>query len=674
MTLARYFLSDFVDIQRQSFWTLLRKGIPKEFAQRNPITNKKNNLEFFFYSDYYKLLAPQYTIKEAISLSKTYSSKLYVPVQLTDRKNKKIIFKWVFIANLPLMTKRGHFLINGAARVIMNQIIRSPGIYYHEKLHEIYGEKNNSKPDQILKRYYADFICQRGTWLRIEMDKEKAIWAQMKKGPKLPILWLLIGMGLNEKYIFGKLSNPNLLLLNFDKKKKQKQEYDYINYPPAIWKEIYRFVFSKKILDEKKAVEYGRKWLFKKFMNPRTYDLGTAGRFALNQKLNLSLPLLQTTLTAQDILTATEHLMRVEKGTKGLDDIDDLRNRRVKTAGELIQNQFAVGLLRLEKTIRERMNSNLAYSNQSRDRINDTLESSSSNSDYSRNRINSKNILKTEKDTTNVSLLKKKKISSRDLYNNERLSILQLVNPKAVNGALREFFGSNPLSQFMDQINPLAEITHKRRLSSLGPGGVTRDSATLAIRGIHASHYGRICPIETPEGKNTGLVNSLTAYARLNEQGLIETPFYKVYQGQVQKQFGFIYLSSDHEEKSKIAPGDLNLSSTLFLSKSYIPVRFQNVFSKTQRKNVQFLAVSPLQMISIATSLIPFLEHDDANRALMGSNMQRQAVPLVRPERPIVGTGLESRAVSDSGHALQAAFSGFVGYATSDKINVFTVL
>jgi len=223
----------------------------------------------------------------------------------------------------------------------------------------------------------------------------------------------------------------------------------------------------------------------------------------------------------------------------------------------------------------------------------------------------------------------------------------------------------------MDQTNPLSEITHKRRLSSLGPGGVTRDTATLAIRGIHPSHYGRICPIETPEGKNTGLVNSLTALARLNDQGILESPFYKVYQGQIQKEDGFIYLSAEQEEKFQVGAGDLNLSPLGFLSPFAIPARVATNFTRLRRRDLQFLAISPLQMISIATSLIPFLEHDDANRALMGSNMQRQAVPLIRPQRPIVGTGLETRVVSDSGHALQAEQSGFVSSVTSHTIILY---
>jgi len=634
MTILRYFLDDFVEIQRKSFFELLEKGIPEEFSKRNPITNKTNEIEFLFHGGAYKLLRPQYSPKQAIALSKTYAAKLYVPVQLIDHRSQKIQLKWVFIANIPLMTKRGHFLINGAARVVMNQIVRSPGIYYHKKLHEIYSDKQNNKPDHVYTRYYADFICERGTWLRIEMDREKAIWAQMKKGPKLPILWLLISMGLTEKSIFGKINNPKLLLLNFQRTKKSKFEYPYLTKPNEIWQELHNMVFAKKLNDPVKTSELGRKWLFKKFMNPRTYDLSQTGRLALNKKLNVTIPVENTTLTAHDILAATQYLLEVEKGVYGIDDIDNLKNRKVRTAGELIQMQFGIGLLRLEKHIREKMNESSSY--------------------WAFSEKNNQNKIGEEK-------------------SNSLLIINQLLNTKAVNGALKEFFGTSPLSQFMDQINPLSEITHKRRLSSLGPGGVTRDTATLAIRGIHPSHYGRICPIETPEGKNTGLVNSLTAFARLNSKGLLESPFYKVYQGQVQKELGMIYLSAEQEERLNVGAGDLDLSPTGFLSKAAIPARMGTTFAKIRRKNIQFLAVSPLQMISIATSLIPFLEHDDANRALMGSNMQRQAVPLLRPQRPIVGTGLETRVVSDSGHALQAKKSGFIASVNGKKIVLYTL-
>jgi DNA-directed RNA polymerase subunit beta len=666
-------------------------GIVEEFSKRNPISDVNKNLELFFYPEYYKLSKPEYTVRQAILKSRSYASKFYIPVQLTDKKHKVIKLKWVLLGNLPLMTKRGHFLINGAARVIVNQIIRSPGIYFQQKIHEVYVDKWTEKPIETHKRYYADLICLRGTWLRIEIDKDKLIWAQMKKGPKIPVLWLLIGMGLSERYILKSLTDANRLIINFSKKLKHrsKQEYIYVHNPPEAWKQLYKTFSSnikseqnkttdqiendpleinfkdtnsltsvltkeelkndlnslsfsgninqlnseygkkqipilkktdlilakklnKKIIDEKRKSELGRKWLFKKFMNPRSYDLGKQGRISLNKKLGLSISLKQLTLTADDILATTDYLIKLEKGLKSVDDIDHLKNRRVRTSGQLIQIQLAIGLIRLEKVVREKMSKTTTTPN-----------------------INS------------------------------------LIQTKVFNGALKEFFGSSPLSQFMDQINPLSELTHKRRLSSLGPGGVTRDNATLEIRGIHPSHYGRICPIETPEGKNTGLVNSMTTYAKVNSEGLIETPFYKVYQGQVQKTTGMCFLSAEQEEKVKVAPGDLSISSLGFLANSLIPVRVADEFTKIHRDEIQFLAVSPIQMISVATSLIPFLEHDDANRALMGSNMQRQAVPLIRPERPIVGTGLEVKAVSDSSQIIQAKSSGFVAYVSAEKIIVY---
>lgn len=623
---SRYFLEDFVEIQRQSFFRFLRDGIPNEFAKRNPITTKTKDLELFFFGDYYQLAPPEHSPKDVLINGKTYASKLYIPVQFIDHLQGKIHFKWIFLANLPLMTKRGHFLINGAPRVIMNQIVRSPGIYYHQKFEETLEENSTNKADQIAERFYADFICERGTWLRLEMDKEKAIWAQFKKGPKMPMLWLLLAFGLSDKFVFSKIPDSKILLKNFQRKKHQKVDYAYVSDPPGAWKELYNLMFTKKLPDEERTIELGRKWLFRKFLNPRTYDLGIHGRRSLNQKFGLTLSITQTTLTAQDLLAATHYLIELQKGFKKIDDIDHLKNRRVRTSGDLLQVQFGIGLLRLEKNIREKF---LQYKTQYQKYEN----------------------AKIPRPTLNLSTL---------------------LQAKFVNGALKEFFGTNPLSQFMDQINPLSEITHKRRLSSMGPGGVTRDTATLAIRGIHPSHYGRICPIETPEGKNTGLVNSLTAYSKVTSFGQIHTPFYKVYLGQVQKQNGFIFLSSEEEEKYYVAAGDVAISATGFLPSYKIPSRFENAIVPLSANKIQFLAVSPTQLISVATSLIPFLEHDDANRALMGSNMQRQAVPLIRPQRPIVGTGLEPRVVSDSGHALQTDSSGFIGYVSSKKIVVYT--
>lgn len=800
MSSPRYFIPDFIEIQRKSFFNLLKKGIIEEFSKRNPITSLKKDVELLFYPEYYKLTTPEYSPRQAIIYSKSYTSKLYIPVQLTYKKSNLTRLKWAYVGNIPIMTKRGHFILNGAARVIVNQIIRSPGIYYQQKLYETFSQKWSQKAETSYKRYYADLICLRGTWLRIEIDKDKNIWAQTKKGPKIPVFWFLIGMGLSERIIFNSVLEPNRLVQNLGEKYEKKIKFNYVKNPPSAWKEIFLLLQKKKESSGAKQdiqtyCEQGRKWLYSKFMNPRSYDLGKQGRSAFNKKLGLKIDEKQLTLTPSDLLYATDYLIKVERGLKNLDDIDHLKNRRVRTSGELIQIQIGVALVRLEKVIREKLNktsiqffassselrisppawspptmqprlsiselpepsilsewstpelttfkSTLNHPYPSKGEYVEGINGKSNFSSYSSsdralessalNETDSFNVFQTEGkvlaypkivelneiknikeniymiDTDNSDsssmvasghgdVVKQNMLAEssnnfsgqqkiiqtklQNLSKNKKflkeskvqtLTISNLINNKAFNSAIREFFGTSPLSQFMDQINPLAEITHKRRLSSMGPGGVTRDTATLAIRGIHPTHYGRICPIETPEGKNTGLVNSMTAYARVNDQGMLESPFYKVYKGIVLKNSGMYFLSAEHEEKTKLAAADLFVTPLGFLPNTNIPVRIAENFTKINRNSVEYIGVSPTQMISIATSLIPFLEHDDANRALMGSNMQRQAVPLIRPERPIVGTGLEPRAVSDSGHVIQAKFSGVVTYVSAAKIIVTTL-
>jgi DNA-directed RNA polymerase subunit beta len=537
----------------------------------------------------------------------------------------------------------------------------------------------------------------------------------MKRVPKIPIMWLLISMGLPEKIIFKRISDSKMLLYNFDlygeAKKEKRKQLLYVKTPPAAWAAIYNLVSPKKTkkakTQYKKKLEgslkqLGRNWIFNKFMNPRTYDLGKVGRLNFNSKLNLSISINQTTLTPQDLLLATDYLILVSKGLRPVDDIDHLKNRRVRTSGELIQLQIGIGLVRLEKTIREKLNRTYSYNNPFYSSLISSAPSSLNKKGIPLQRTNEvkKKLLQTsalnkeglvqtsmnsevctkptiETNTTpshKGNNLRRLSSTKKGRHQGENLShnISHILNTKPFNGALKEFFGSSPLSQFLDQINPLAELTHKRRLSSMGPGGVTRDSATLEIRGIHPSHYGRICPVETPEGKNTGLVNSLTAYARVNSEGYIETPFYKVYKGQVQRKTGLFFFSAKQEEKIKLGASDLYTTDIGFLPLASIPTRIAEDFTKIARNEIEYVGVAPIQMISIATSLIPFFEHDDGNRALMGSNMQRQAVPILKPQRPIVGTGLETRAVSDSGHVLQTKQSGLVTYVSSTKIVLLT--
>jgi DNA-directed RNA polymerase subunit beta len=705
---ANYFLPDFLEIQRQGFFYLLEKGIVEEIQKRNPITNVDKQIEIFFYPEYYRFTKPLYSIEQALFFKKSYVAKFYVPVQLTDRKKKRIYLKWVLLAHFPLMTNRGHFVLNGSPRVIIHQLVRSPGIYFRENKHEVFSSKWSEKPITTFHRFYADIICSKGTWLRLETDKDFSMWAKMKKGPKIPLLWFLLGMGLSEKYILNSVSKPTNLFESFKKEieklKKsnsyKEPKYPYVSSPPQAWEQIQKLLKLKKTsnksmtslsLSQKKTAflteetkkanmlsnlnsqnivegeekkrktkffekrvlqvqssslstkkldsfDLGRKWFFNKFMNPRMYDLGKQGRLSINKKLGLTIPSEQTTLTALDLLLATDYLMKMQDGVFEVDDIDHLKNKRVRSSGECLQEIFSIGFLRLEKSIRLKFNSSGGFS------TGGSLPISRSG-DF--------------------------KFTSQSAQQSSTFHLQSFLNTRPINGAFREFFGTHPLSQFMDQINPLAEITHKRRLTSLGPGGVSRDTATLAIRGIHPSHYGRICPIETPEGKNTGLVNSLTTYAKLSSSGLLKSPFYKIRKGQIQKNAGVFFLDPDQEEHFKIATPDLNLTPLGFLPKNSIPVRLGKRFVRMKSRRLSLLGVSPLQMISVATSFIPFLEHDDANRALMGSNMQRQAVPILKPERPFLGTGLEARVISDSGHAVFAKKSGYVLYSSGSSIFVY---
>jgi len=553
------------------------------------ITDLYRNLELNFFGNEYKIRKPKYNIIETKRRDTTYAVRIYVPMILrvwdvddsitNDTKSK------VFIGELPLMTDRGTFIINGCERVIINQIIRSPGVYYKKEL---------AKKGEI---FYATLIPNRGSWLKfgVETSKnKKLLTVSIDKTDRINIVKFFNILDIEIDEILNNLRYPEFLKQVIDEETQDKEILHEENL------EI-RELFDNRIFNEK------------------YYDLGNVGRYRLNKRFNLNFPEYITSLTIKDIVGIVDGLITLTY-TKGnlayregnIDDIDHLQNRRVRSVGELLQTQFRSGLIRLERILTERMT----------------------------------------------------------ICDTKILKVTTLVNPKPIISMMREFFGSSQLSQFLDQTNPLAELTHRRRISGLGPGGFNRDHVSFAVRDIHPSHYGRICLIETPEGQNAGLISSLSVYARVNSFGFIETPFFRVKSGIVLKNQPAIYLTPDEEDELKIAPADLSLDNNEKIKEEVVTVRYKQEFILILATEVQLIAVSTVQIISSATALIPFLEHDDANRALMGSNMQRQAVPLLYPTKPIIGTGLENQLAADAGMVTISYNEGYVIYATSTLIRI----
>jgi len=566
-----------------SFCWFLEYGLSDELRNFSSALNLNEKLNIRVYNEEFVLKRPKYSSVQCKRYDLTYSVRIYVPIELIE--NDTVFECLAFFGEIPLMSEEGTFIINGCERVIINQIIRSPGIYYRREAQE------------KTLQYSATLISDRGSWLKFEFDTG-TIQIRLNKATTVDFYELLETCGLtnfdsNTKFNLSILSNSiqqkpvkgNILNENLNKLKS-------INFDSNIdLDSTYLQIFNEKI-----------------------YSLGKIGRKKLNSRLGLSIPDAITRVTIEDIIAISNYLVDLHANLGELDDIDNLRNRRVRSIGELLQIQYGIGLSRLERSINERL-----------------------------------------------------------VPANTNFKVSTIINPKPIIASIKEFFGSSQLSQFMDQTNPIASLTHKRRISSLGPGGLNRDRLSLAVRDIHPSHYGRICPVETPEGQNAGIIASLACYARINESGFIETPFFKIKKGQVLDNQLPIYLTTEEEEVIATAPADRVLNKSFSnLNEQLVPVRYKNEFSLIPINRVKLVSVSPLQNFSVATSLIPFLEHNDANRALMGSNMQRQSVPLLYPHKPIVGTGLEHQLATDSGAVLISKYAGTVKYVSARLISIKT--
>ena len=618
-------IPDLAEIQINSFRSFLEKGLIEVLEYFPIITDPTGKLELRFFGKDYKLKFPRYNVRKAKSRDKTYSMQIYLPSKLTRKdtefikkqknlshtntlnnlnKYKKYRKRQIFIGDLPLMTNRGTFVISGTERVIINQIVRSPGIYYKKEL-----DKNNKSV------YSASLISNRGSWLKFEIDSKNQIWIKIDKTHKINAYVFLRAIGLQKQEIKLRL-NKYFFLVHASTLYEQKdlvKEIGKNSVEQLTDEEALLIVYSKLRPNEPSTSLIARQMLYSRFFDPRRYDLGEVGRHKINQKLDLKIPKSFRVLCPQDILVAVDYLINIKEQNIGtFDDIDHLGNRRIRSVGELLQNQIRIGINRLERIIRERM----------------------------------------------------------VICDLESLSLSNLVNPKPLIASIREFFGSSQLSQFMDQTNPLSELTHKRRISALGPGGLNKDRAGFAVRDLHPSHYGRICPIETPEGPNAGLIGSLSIYAKVNQYGFIETPCYTVQNKQVLKNSSIVYITADREDELRVAPADIIVDYNNVIKDLVVPIRYRQEFTNSLSSQIDYIAVSPIQVISAATSLIPFLEHNDANRALMGSNMQRQAVPLLYPNRPIVGTGLESKVARDSGVIIISRTNGIVSYVSATKIGI----
>ncbi|MGI8552108.1 MAG: DNA-directed RNA polymerase subunit beta, partial [Dehalococcoidia bacterium] len=648
-------MPDLIQIQLDSFRWFQEEGLRELLDEISPIqdfTGTRLELRFGDYS----FGTPKYSEGECRIRDMTFSAPLRVNVELLVRENGEVKEQELFMGDFPLMTGNGTFVINGAERVVVSQLVRSPGVYFTVE----------QDPTSGRDLCFAKLIPNRGAWLEFETSNKNILSVKVDRKRKIPITTLLRAID-SDPEITDELqlgSDERMLALFEDLEGGSDQQYirTTIEREPCHTKRQALEEFYKRLRPgDPPTLENARQLLQSLFFNPRRYDLGKVGRYKLNKRLGAGVPQEIRVLTPQDLCAIVKQQIRINNGLGSGDDIDHLGNRRVRAVGELIQSQFRIGLLRMERVVRERM----------------TI---------------------TDPDQATPSAL---------------------INIRPVVAAMKEFFGGSQLSQFMDQTNPLAELTHKRRLSALGPGGLSRDRAGFDVRDVHHSHYGRICPIETPEGPNIGLIGNLATFGKVNPYGFIETPYRKVLRelpksspdllGRVLREAvrdgetvlveagdevteavaqrlaegsqvlikvrPFVsdqveYLSADQEDQYVVAQANVVLDSQHQFLESHIEVRYRQDFLVETPDHVDYVDVSPKQIVSIATSLIPFLEHDDANRALMGANMQRQAVPLLRPEVPLVGTGVERQTAVDSGQVIVSAKSGVIKSSTARRIIV----
>ncbi len=606
-------LPNLISVQRESFERFKDEGLREAFKESSPIQSQNHVLEVTFGE--HQFGDPAHTVEECREKDMTYQAPLLTDVRLTNKETGEIKEQLVFMGDFPMMTDQGTFIINGTERIVVSQLVRSPGVYY------------SSEMDSGKQIYKAQIIPSRGAWLEFEVDKRDQLMVSIDRKRKQSATMFLraLGIAVTNDDIIELLGNSDVIKRTLERDTALTREDALI--------EIYRRLRP----GEPPTVDASRSLLEGLLFNPQRYDLARVGRYKVNKKLNLTTEEEVTVLTDEDIVATLRYLLSLAAGEQGfkVDDIDHFGNRRIRTVGELVANQFRIGMSRMERVVRERM-------------------------------------------------------SSQDI---DEITPQSLINIRPIVASIKEFFGSSQLSQFMDQANPLTGLTHKRRLSALGPGGLAghksgssrRPNVPTAVRDVHNSHYSRMCPIETPEGPNIGLIGSLALYARVNEYGFIEAPFRRVENGVATDQID--WMTADEEEKHVIAPANtpLDPKTNEFITTDAEGklVRPHTVIARTRDfdgsfgapadvpvEDVDYMDVSPRQMLSVAATLIPFLEHDDAKRTLMGANMQRQAVPLVHPAAPYVGTGMERRAALDSGEVTLAKNAGEVIFADAAKIIV----